>query len=63
MLAGAVGGGVEESFGLASILHGRLHGLNARVGVPRDGAEYFFSRVRAYRHVARDESLFVGPSV
>jgi len=33
----AVGSGVEEGLGLASIVHGRLHGRNHRVGVPRDG--------------------------
>ena len=33
LLAGAVGGGVEESAGQSSILHGRLQVLNHRVGV------------------------------
>ena len=34
MLAGAVGGaGFEEIFGLASMLHGRRHLRNLRVGV------------------------------
>ena len=38
-------GGVEESFGLSSILHGRLHGLmNHRVGV-RVG--------RGFKHLAK----------
>jgi hypothetical protein len=33
LLAGAVGGGIEDIFGPASILHGGLHVLNHRVGV------------------------------
>ena len=33
LLAGAVGGGVEEFFGLSSILDGRFHVVNHRVGV------------------------------
>jgi hypothetical protein len=33
LIAGAVGGGVEELFGLTSILHGRLPVLTHRVGV------------------------------
>jgi hypothetical protein len=34
LLAAEVGGEVEHFFGLAIILHGRLHVLNHRIGVP-----------------------------
>ncbi len=32
-LAGAVGGGVEETFGLSNILPGRRHAVTHRIGV------------------------------
>lgn len=56
LLAGAVGGGVEEILGLAGVVPGRLDVVNHRVGVPTRCSAIHFLAVADF-HDENDQFL------